>query len=66
MANLVNYHAILTFEPRLNVLRVVPEQGIVRAFPIPMPVLGLRKHRTQSGQVWPRPETPQRDKLGVV
>lgn len=67
MANLWNVTQVLTFTSRQpQVATILPGQGIVKQGTVAEPVLGLKRRRPLSGQIWPRPETPQRDKLGVI
>ncbi len=58
MPNVSNFDAsrILTFKPVLAVFEKAPGQVYNRFGPTPQPFFGLRRHRPQTGQAWPRSE----------
>ena len=66
MPNLVNLHEVLTFIVKDRVFLPEPYQAYMRGGNIAQPVFGLKRNRPQGGQIWPRQEFPQRDKLGVL
>jgi hypothetical protein len=67
MANVLNVKEIQTRTSRLPTeIIFLPFQGIVRQGEVAQPVFGLRRNRPPDGQVWPRQEFPQRDKLGII
>ena len=69
MANVWNEGniSILSFTSRqITVVINLRGQAIVRNTTRAQPEFGIQNKHPQSAQLWPRPEIPQRDKLGVV